>query len=65
MTLFSFTADKVRGAVRKFPESFDTDVMVHHEFLLARFAEVARCSSEEAVRQVAGRDKGSSITIKH
>jgi hypothetical protein len=54
---------------KKLPESFDIDDLVHHEFvpslLRARFAEVARCSSEEAARQVAGRDSGFCITITH
>jgi hypothetical protein len=34
-------------------------------FLRASFAEEARCSSEEAARQVASRDSGSCITIAH
>jgi hypothetical protein len=34
-------------------------------FLFANLAEIARCSSEEAAWQVAGRDSGFCITITH
>jgi hypothetical protein len=35
ITWFSFIADKIPGAIKNFPEFFDTDVMVHHEFVLS------------------------------
>jgi hypothetical protein len=67
--------DILRGAVKKFPEFFDIDSLVHHafiqpgqsywSFLRARFAEVARWSWKEAAQQVAGRDSGFCITITH
>jgi hypothetical protein len=34
-------------------------------FLRASFAEVGRCTSEEAVRQVAGRDSGFCMTLTY
>jgi hypothetical protein len=61
----------------RIPNFFDIDGLVHHEFVppgrrvcywpfvCASFAEVAPCSSEEAVRQVADRDSGVCITITH
>jgi hypothetical protein len=63
----------IRRAVKKFPEIFDFDGLLPYETawwecywsLRTSFAWVARRSSEEAARQVAGRDSGSCITITH